>query len=82
MSEKEGANELSTEERIKNLEEKANKFEILLAINFCISLLGMFIIWFIGSFFGSLNIIISIFLGIYGIINLIILNKNNKKSPK
>jgi hypothetical protein len=82
MSEKDEQNELSTEERIKNLEEKAGKVEILLTMNFCISFIGVFIFLGLGGIFGFFIIIFIVFLGIYGILNLLILNTKNKKSPK
>ena len=71
-----------SEERIKNLETKADKVEMLLTMNFCISIFGAFLFFFLGSMVAFFSIIFGIFLGIYGIINLIILYINNKKSPK
>ena len=82
MSEKEGVNEISTEERIKNLETKANKVESLLTMNIFISLIGGATFFFLSYILGFYSIIFSIFLGIYGILNWIILIKNNQESPK
>ena len=74
-------NEILDEERIKKIEAKADKIENLLAINICFSFIGCLTFMFLGGGLGFLNFIVIGFLVLYGILNFIILIKNNHESP-
>jgi uncharacterized YccA/Bax inhibitor family protein len=79
ISEKEEVNKNTTEERIKGLEAKAIKVEMLLSMNICISFIVGGTFFFLIPFLGFYSIIFSIFFLVYAILNWLILIKNNKK---
>ena len=80
MSEKKLDHQISTEEKIKKLEAKADKIEILLVINILFSLVGCFLFITLIEILGFSYIIFIVFFAFYGIMNLIILMRNNKDS--
>ena len=82
MSEKKLGNEISTEERLKRLEAKADKVESLLVINFLLSLIVCLLFIVLIGLLGFFYIIFIVFFAIYGILNLIILMKNKQVSPQ
>ena len=94
MSRSKEDSEISDEERIKNLEVKADKVEDLLTMNICFSIIGC-MVFMIVHIFQSINpfnqnepglvwnnfVFIGLFV-VYGILNVLILSKKKQEVPK
>ena len=85
-------NEISDEERLKKLEAKVDKVENLLTMNICFTFIGCMILGFLYYWqfnwpiseneFQLFTLIFMGFLGIYGILNVILLSKKDREAPK